>query len=588
MASSAVNDGQAKKRPRTDVAPQESDVVAHHLYGVSVWGPVEVREEFPLTPPQKEVCDAIRDATKPMVLVGGAAGTGKTTCLRHMLAELRQEAVNMATRLHEQHPEGKPWAYFTGLAEKRQPCAAAPDWIAARLISCSRGLTICGMFGITPAELAKLITYPPDAGGYARFTSEGEKFVQRYFNAFCSGSNKAVFPSVLFLDECSKLSRFMLDLVVLVFGRMTALMRKKVGVKHVAGGADVRRHLLQPPKIVLGFDVFQIPPVCTQHELAVCPEKGQFFFESRFVRDLLDPTTGRYIDCVMYMTESMRHGSKEYCDFLNRVRMGKPSAEDKLEIASLTVRDRTGCDDPRTPGIRICALRDTVNAFTRQALLVHKHRHIFKRTLTFADPPLGRRDPVLRENYKQSTKRHEDDPELGLGMFVIARSPIQYMTDEVFATNSTGYIVRLIGSSASPDGVCVRPTNTLSAEELEQLRAGVSLPPSLQDVNVIYKTFNTVLDDGSRVTDRFFPIQYGGATTIHSVQGLTLIPGRDVVFAMASEAWLVAQIYVVLSRHAVSSIRELRDSLLFVENVRWSKLQIPPGVMEFYNNCRHI
>jgi hypothetical protein len=531
-----------------------------------------------LTPSQQQIYTKIVN-DKTDSYVGGAAGAGKTTLFRKVIADMRaaarQEilsAANAADRAQKSIP------YMRAYQLKRPSIlVVCAEWGPAAEM-CSHGQSVHSLLGISVGEEHKALVKDGE------LTEFGTTLVNRVT------FNPMKYPRVLLIEEVSKLSSSMLNFITTLYGLVESGLQNRACFRFEKGHVSSRR-----PQIVLIGDEYQIPVIVEDKTT----QEREMFFNSSIMGHVLSASAG------FYLNSSLRHPYKPYYDFLQRVKVGAETAEDNAFIQSRIIT----VDDIRASmGTHVCGTNKTMDGINARFALkltekTKTKRHTFVRSVTFSqgmpsdeerrESPASRAAALAEYKMKyESRHRRSKSVMLCPGIFVRTAVPIvispatESRPKVVLPTTTTGYVTSVVTEPlGGVIGVMFRRISKLSKQEVTVLLTGQPLTPTPDDVLIVPTSLTGAdVTTGISYCDVFMPLEHAYAVSMQRVQGLDFREGYYIIHGY--EAWMQQQKYVVLSRFVVCSESDL-DRLCIIGTFNRAK-PVPHYINEFHSKLNQL
>jgi hypothetical protein len=535
----------------TQQAPDDRVEQIVMVGGCALMEPNKTDLKIKLTDSQRIPFDAVRGGSS--VFIGGAAGTGKTTLCKLLIARFRKDLLQRArSELADREAAGQELSVVQQVDFRRGVSVMSSEWKAARGLD-KFGTSIHTGMGITPSREHLLF----DANGAP--TELGARVVRKIAGSVLFG-NGYRYPRILIFEECSKVDK---DLINTIFKIYRCVRDSLLSMRKPLMFQKGRHSTTLPVYVFLG-DHYQLPPILKPGE-QLC---DNIFYLSDPLQVCIASETA------FYLNASVRHPLKSYFEFLERVKRGHETPDDLAFIESRTVR----ITDPRLQSaMHVCALRDTAKKvgeefFAKLRTPEGEVRHVFRRSMTFKESPTAGDGGESFQTYKASYERNnpiEFKTVLCPGTYVRTIRPILIEKDEdteekdIVPTNTVGYVTgMLVDKVKGVTGVRFRDVKHMLQADIDLVLTGVSLPESEKDVFINVTGFEDSDEiTGHAVRDVFIPLAHAYAVTMQSVQGISHYSGYFAIHAY--EAWMRQHMYVVLSRLVVKQASDL-DNLLII------------------------
>lgn len=394
--------------------------------------------------------------TSRHVFLTGKAGTGKTTFLKYIKEHTKKNTV-----------------------------IVAPTGVAA--INAS---------GVTMHSFFQLPFGPFVPSSQNLYTSNGQATDKHslFKNIFFSGSKRELLQELelLIIDEVSMVRADMLDAMDVILRHF----RKQYSVPF--GGVQV---------VYIG-DLFQLPPVVSQHEWSILGEHytSPFFFDAKVVKE----APPLYIE----LKKIYRQNEQHFIDILNRIRNNVPESSD---IAELNNRYQPGFAAPE--GEKYI----TLSTHNRKADVINEAElkklpgklHLFKAEMTgdFSDKALP--------------------TELNLQL----KEGAQVM----FVKNDSGAERRYYNGKLATVKKILNAEITVSINDGDDLKLEKE---TWKNIRYNYDKEKDDIEEEELGSFEQYPIRLAWAITIHKSQGLTF----EKAVIDAGSSFAAGQVYVALSR----------------------------------------
>jgi hypothetical protein len=287
--------------------------------------------------------------------------------------------------------------------------------------------------------------------------------------------------------------------------------------------------------------------------MQMCPISGRFIFlnprnSQFFLTNEMDPLWQKF-ECINLEINHRQGEDKDYANMLNRIRIGKETAED-IEKLKERVRDENHEDIRReNDALYIFGTNKKVNQMNNKRLkALQGEEHVIMaiclhKTIKNFSPPEGKAGEVLKTPFQK---------ELRVKMQAKIMMTYNVDTSDGLTNGARGEIVGIIkDGKGNISKLVVKFERESVGREKRRNNPGISSKfPGGTPIEKINFSFSISKSKKSVINTAMviqFPLKLAFACTAHKIQGAT-IPKPQKVIINVSDTFAAAMVYVMLSR----------------------------------------